>query len=241
MALQDDGEALRLRAETAASAGHLEEVSLNRHDPSESVRYYYALFGMATLMCANIGCVAITYLKADASAVGARATVGAINRGRLAVAAFLASWLISLVCLIVAWAFIRFVLGVNLGDQPLPFLLALALGAALATALGGVIGAIHRIPERAKNGIITGISCAGALFAGLYGQPCMELADQVSAALPWLDYVNPANAISDAFFSLYNFNVLGPYWQSMLALLVFFACCLGLLVFLMRRDRLARL
>ena len=239
--LQDSASAIEDHARRAGETGHVREVSLTKNEPDQTVRYYYALFGMAVLLTANVGLVAIVNVRAGASPVGARRNVGGIGRVRLAIAALLAAWILAFACLAIGYAYIGLVLRIDLGADPLAFLGALLLGAALATALGGVIGAIPGLSEKTRAGICTAVACVGALFAGLYGTPCMEFADLVSRVAPWMSYVNPAKAISDALFSLYNYDMLGPYWQSLAALATFTAACLAIMAALMRRNRLAHL
>ena len=239
--LRDSATTIQDNAERVAEPDHVREVSLTRNEPNEAIRYYYALFGMAVLLTANIGLVAIVNVRAGDSPVGARRNVGGIGRVRLAMAALLAAWILAFICLVIGYAYISLVLRIDLGADPLAFLGALLLGAALATALGGVLGAIPGLSERARAGICTAIACVGALFAGLYGTPCMEFGDMVSRVAPWTSYVNPAKAISDALFALYNYDMLGPYWQSLAALGVFTVACLAIMAALMRRSRLAHL
>lgn len=239
--LENSSVTIAENVEQVASEGHVREISLTRNSPSETLRFYYGLFGIAVLMCASIGCVALSRVRPGGSLVGMRVSVGGVGRVKLAIVALLSAWLISFACLIVAYVFISLVLRVDLGSQPAAFLAALLAGAALATALGGVIGAIPCIPEGARAGIIVAIACIGALFAGLYGTPDMQFADMVSRAAPWVDYINPAKTIADALFALYNYDMLLPYWQSMAALGVFTLVCAGLIAVLLRRSRLAHL
>ncbi len=239
--LRSSASTIEHHARQAGEASHVREVSLTKNAPDQTVRYYYALFGMAVLLTANIGLVAIVNVRAGGSPVGARRNVGGIGRVRLAIAALLAAWILAFACLVIGYAYISLVLRIDLGADPLAFLGALLLGAALATALGGVVGALPGLSERARAGLVTAIACVGALFAGLYGPPCMDFADMVSRAAPWTSYVNPAKAISDALFALYNYDMLGPYWQALAALGVFTAACLAIMAALMRRNSLAHL
>ncbi len=239
--LQDSASTIEDHARRASEAGHVREVSLTKNAPDQTIRYYYALFGMAVLLTANIGLVAIVNVRAGGSPVGARRNVGGIGRVRLAIAALLAAWILAFACLVIGYAYISLVLRIDLGADTLAFLGALPLGAALATALGGVVGALPALSERARAGFVTAIGCVGALFAGLYGTPCMDFADMVSRVAPWTSYVNPAKAISDALFALYNYDMLGPYWHSLAALAAFTAACLAIMAALMRRNSLAHL
>lgn len=87
-----------------------------------------------------------------------------------------ASFVTVFFCLLLAFAYMRFVLGVEFGGRDGLAMLALAACALMSTALGAAIGAIPKISIPGKTGIATGITCFCALFAGLYGEPSMQLA-----------------------------------------------------------------
>lgn len=229
--------ALVERALDAADADFTKQVSLTANAPAENTRYYYALLGMAALFAAYIGVIAMNRLGANTSDVGARRTLGSTSRGRATVATFAASWVLSFMCLLVAYAYIRCVLGVDFGGRDAFCVLALAAAALMATSLGVCVGAIPGIPEAGKNGIITGIACFSSLFAGLYGQACMYLADDIAAAAPWTQTVNPARVISQAFYSLYYYDSYEPFAQTLGALAVMTAVFLAGAALLARRQQ----
>ena len=64
--------------------------------------------------------------------------------------------------------------------------------------------------KASKSGILTGFATTCALFAGLYGEPAMALADDVARACPAECWLNPVKLICDMFNRLYFFEDLGP-------------------------------
>lgn len=232
-----DVEALVDQALEVAGSTLTERVSITSNAPTESERYYYALLGMATLFTASIGVVAISRTLANTSSLGARRTLGAISRGRVMTATCAAVWVLSFLCLLVAYLYMRFVLGVTFGGKDAACVLALAVSSLAGCTLGAFVGAIPGIPEGGKGGIVTCIACFGSLFAGLYGQACMTLADQVAAAAPWSVYVNPASLIARTFYSLYYYDSMVPYAESLVPLLVMAAVFLAGTALLARRQQ----
>lgn len=216
-----------------------EKVDVTENAPKESVRFYFALLGMAALFGAQSALIAVSALLPNTSALGARRTLGGISRPRALAGCIFASWTMSFACLTVAYLFMRFVAGVDFGGRDLACLGVLAIASLMATALGALIGSIPKIPAGAKSGMLTGIVCFASLFAGLYGQPTMELADSVAAACPASQYVNPAVQVSQAMFSLMYYDSLGPCLQNVLVMLVMAALFFLLSIRFLGRQRYA--
>ena len=184
--------------------------TVTANQPKESVRFYFALLGMAALFGGTLGMIAFQRLKPNTSPLGARRALGATSHGRTVAATVAASWTITFACLCVTYLYMRYVAGIDFGGRDGACLITTAIAALTATALGCAISAIPKVPESVKSGILTDIVCCASLFAGLYGEPTMELADMVSANFPVLDYVNPAIQISQAFYSIMYYDSLAP-------------------------------
>lgn len=187
-----------------------ERVTVTKGQPKESVRYYFALLGMAALFSGSVGLTACQRLRPNASALGARRAVGAVSHGRAVGGTLLASWALSFACLVVAYLYMRFVAGIDFGGRDGACLAVMAMASLTATALGCALSALPHVPEDGKNGILTGIVCFASLFAGLYGEPTMELADAIAAHAPWTELVNPAVQVSQAFYSIMYYDGYGP-------------------------------
>lgn len=216
-----------------------EVVSLTRSTPTESVRFYYALFGMAALFGGTIGMTAICRAQPNLSPLGARRALGALPRGRMLVATLTASWAVAFACLVVAFAYVRLVVGVDFAGREGLCVVGLALAALLATALGTFVGSLPKVSFSGKTGLMTALVCLLSLFAGLYGEPCMELADFIAREAPLLAAVNPATVITDLFYSLYYYDALGPYLVKAVTLLVMAAALIAASLVFVRRQRYA--
>ena len=227
-------------AETLASMTEPIEATVRTtvtaNQPKESVRFYFALLGMAALFGGTLGMIAFQRLKPNTSPLGARRALGATSHGRTVAATVAASWTITFACLCVTYLYMRYVAGIDFGGRDGACLITTAIAALTATALGCAISAIPKVPESGKSGILTGIVCFASLFAGLYGEPTMELADMVSANFPVLDYINPAVQISHAFYSIMYYDSLAPMAGHVMALVLFALSAQSL-----RRQRYASL
>lgn len=216
-------------------------LSITHSKTKEYVRYFYALLGFAALMAAMVGLTAVGAIQPNISPLGARRVLGGTGRSRMLVGAIAASWVISFSALLVAFAYIRFVLGVEFGGREGACVLGLAVAAFMATSLGALIGAIPAIPYSAKGGVLTGLTCLLSLFAGLYGTPALHLADQIAHDAPWAATINPAKQVTDLFYSLYVYTDMEPFFQTICALLVITLCFSLAAALFMRRQRYASL
>lgn len=217
------------------------QTTVTANQPKESVRFYFALLGMAALFGGTLGMIAFQRLKPNTSPLGARRALGATSHGRTVAATVAASWTITFACLCVTYLYMRYVAGIDFGGRDGACLITTAIAALTATALGCAISAIPKVPESGKSGILTGIVCFASLFAGLYGEPTMELADMVSANFPVLDYVNPAIQISQAFYSIMYYDSLAPMVGHLVVLLVMALVLFALSAQSLRRQRYASL
>lgn len=217
------------------------KTTVTANQPKESTRYYFALLGMAALFGGTLGMIAFQRLKPNTSPLGARRSIGATSHGHTVAATIIASWAITFACLCLTYLYMRYVAGVDFGNRDGACLLTTAVAAFMATAMGCAISAIPKIPESGKSGILTAIVCFASLFAGLYGQPTMRLADMISANFPVLDYVNPAVQISQAFYSIMYYDSLAPMVGHLVVLIIMALVLFALSAHSLRRQRYASL
>ena len=217
------------------------QVSLTHSTPVQSVRYYYALLGMAALFCGQVGMLAICETQPNLTPLGARRAIGATSRGKTLVATLAASWAISFARLLVAFLFIRFVVGVDFAGREGMCVVAIAVAALFATSLGTLLGSLPKVGFGVKTGLLTGLTCLLSLFAGLYGEPCMDLADQIAREAPVLAAVNPAKVVTDAFYSLYYYDSLVPFAEKAGILLIMTVVLFAVSALFVRRQRYASL
>ena len=219
---------------------YTEEISIIANNASSSVRFFYALLGFAAIMASTVGMFAVARIQANLSALGARRALGATSRVKTMSATLLASWLLSFACLLIAFCYIRYVLGINFG-RDMASIFGLGVASLMATALGACVGAIPKLGEGVKGGILTGLTCFFALFAGLYGEPSQKLADDMVRSAPYFQKINPAKQVTDLFYSLYFYDGYSQFFQVVLTLLVITFVLFFCTALLVRRQRYASL
>ena len=224
-----------------ADAGGRPQGVVLRGASSGTVRYYYALMGFAALMSITVAIHSVSAVRANTSAVGARRQVsGASTTCQLAVS-MAASFAVVFACLLLAFAYMRLVLGVEFGGRDGLAVVAIAACALMSVGFGAVLGALPGMPVAGKVGLATGITCLCALFAGLYGEPAMQLADQISQTAPWAVLINPAAQAANAFYDLTYYDSLTPFFSTVGVLVAMAAVFFVAAALLMRGHNYERL
>ncbi|MDR0308818.1 MAG: ABC transporter permease [Coriobacteriales bacterium] len=215
---------------------YTEPVSLTANPPSDAMRYYYAVLAFSTLMMMSFGLSAINFWKANTSQLGARRALGGQPWVRSLAPTLLAAWILSFVCVMVGFVYLRFGFGVSFGGKEGAVIGLLAVGSLVATLLGGLIGATP-LAAGLKSGVSAFITTFLSVFAGLYGPGTQRLGDYVANNLPALSIINPVRQVADAFYSLYFYDGYGRFAEILLTLVVMAAVFFIASLLLMRRQR----
>ena len=217
-----------------------EQVSVTANEPSDSLRYFYAVLAFSTIMMSTFALVAIDMVLGNTSPLGARRSLGGQSKVKTLVPTLAAAWLLSFACVMVGFIYLRFVFGISFGGKEGAVVLTLAISALASTFLGAFLGSLP-IPSGAKSGFVAFLSCLLSLFAGLYGPFSQDLGDAVARDFPLLSAANPVRQVADAFFSLYYYDGFEQLTVYLASLLAFCAVFFALSVFFLRRQRYASL
>ncbi len=188
------------------------EISLTHSQPDQTVRYYYALLGMASMFAAQVAEGMVCRLQPTTSDLGARRSISGTSRVRLLLSTLAACWLVSTAFLGIALLYICTTGNIDFAGREPICLLGITAASLFSTCLGALIGALPiKGGADARSGILTMLTCLLAVFAGLYGQPTMELADSIAQACPTAMWINPVSLIRDVFYSIYYYDALEPF------------------------------
>ena len=212
------------------------QASLTRAQPDAMVRFYYALLGMASIFAAQLAEQSVWRLQPTASAEGARRAVSGTSRMRLLIPTIAGCWVVSTAFLAIAFGYICLTAHIDFaGREPL-CLIGIAAASLLSCGLGALVGSIPgRMGSDSRRGLLTAVTCLLSLFAGLYGQPTMELADSVAKAFPAVTWINPVCLVRDLFYSVYYYDALAPFALRIAAGTAMAAVFLAISVAFMRR------
>lgn len=211
-------------------------MSLTRAQPDAMVRFYYALLGMASIFAAQLAEQSVWRLQPTASAEGARRAVSGTSRMRQLVPTIAGCWAVSTAFLAIAFGYICLTAHIDFaGREPL-CLMGIAAASLLSCGLGALVGSLPgRMGSDSRRGLLTAVTCLLSLFAGLYGQPTMELADSVAKAFPAVTWINPVCLVRDLFYSVYYYDALAPFALRIAAGTAMAAVFLAISVAFMRR------
>ena len=179
---------------------------------------YYTLIAMTCLYAGTIGMItigrALPYLKGN----GKRTAISPTKKSTIVFSSLLASYIVQLMTIGLLFIYTAGILKINYGDD-LGYIILLSLVGSLAgVGLGLLVGSYVKTNEKAKTGILIAITMSGCFLAGMMGVGMKYVIDK---HLPILNIINPANMITDGFYSLYYYTDFNRYWFNVISLLIF--------------------
>ena len=215
--------------ETDQSFTH--SISVTPSPVKPETHYYFALLAFTCGMGTTVALVAVKGIMA-VSPVGARQTLAGLPRWKVLTATLAASWVCVFVCLLVAFAFMASVVGVDFGPHVLLCLVAIGVCSLMASAAGAALGTLARL----EIGMISGFTSLLSLFTGLYGPASQSLASSIEQHAPLLAQANPLWQTARCFYGLLYYDSLAPFARSCAVLLGM--TCLFLTIALIRARRM---
>ncbi len=179
---------------------------------------FYTLIAMACLYGGILGMVAINQNLPNMSNNGKRVAISPTAKGKLVWSSVLASYITQLIGLFLLFLYTIFILKVDYGDN-LPFIIILAMTGSLAgLTMGIAIGTVLKANENVKTGIVISVTMLGSFLSGMMGITMKYIVDK---NIPIVNQLNPANRITDGFYSLYYYDTLDRYFWNVGSLLIF--------------------
>ena len=206
-------------------------ISVTPSPVKPETHYYFALLAFACGMGTTVAMVAVKGIMA-VSPVGARQTLAGLPRWKVLTATLAASWVCVFACLLIAFAFMASVVGVDFGPHVLLCLMAIGVCSLMASAVGAALGTLARL----EIGMISGFTALLSLFTGLYGPASQSLASSIEQHAPLLAQANPLWQTARCFYGLLYYDSLAPFARSCAVLLGM--TCLFLTIALIRARRM---
>ena len=206
-------------------------ISVTPSPVKPQTHYYFALLAFACGMGTTVALVAVKGIMA-VSPVGARQTLAGLPRWKVLTATLAASWVCVFACLVVAFAFMALVVGVDFGPHVLLCLVAIGVCSLMASAVGAALGTLARL----EIGMISGFTSLLSLLTGLYGPASQSLASSIEQHAPLLAQANPLWQTARCFYGLLYYDSLAPFARSCAVLLGM--TCLFLTIALIRARRM---
>lgn len=200
--------------------------------------YFYAIFAMTCLFASYAGCEKIMKLQADVSTLGQRRNVAPTHKMKTILVEFLSCELFQYTTICLLFLYMNCVLKIDFGTKyPAIFLLMFA-GTCFGIMFGITIGAIPKLGEGIKVGILTGVGLGLCSMSDLMVH---GIKHAIERTVPIVNDLNPAALIVDSFYAL---NIYDTYERFAINILTLFGLTIvcGMISFIMiRRSRYASL
>ena len=206
--------------------------------PNITLIFFYALIAMASMFGGLWGNKEICDTQADLSPQGARLNLSPVNKLKAMAYSMSASVAMQFLSEALLVAYLTLVLRIDFGNNLLYVLVACLFGSVAGVAFGAMIGAIVPKSEKIKHAVLISVSLLMSYMAGLM-VPSVKYA--VTQAVPVLKYINPANLITDALYSLYYYSSHTRFFMNIGLLIAFCALCTLIVFFKTRRQKYASL
>lgn len=179
---------------------------------------FYTLIAMTCLYGGILGMVAVNQNMPNMSSNGKRISISPLSKGKLILSSVLASYIVQLIGLLLLFLYTLFILKVDYGNQ-FSFIVLLSLvGSFAGLSLGIFIASILKASENTKTGIMISVTMLGCFLSGMMGITMKYIIDK---NIPLLNKLNPANMITDGFYSLYYYSTHERFYFNIISLLVF--------------------
>lgn len=209
------------------------QVSLGGHTINGTVQFFYALIAMTCLYGCFIGFGSAITLQANITALAARRCVTPTHKLKLILSEQIASFLLGYFDVIVLLVYLRYILKLDFQGKIGPMLLISFFGSLIGVSIGIFVGSLGKMKEGVKIGIILGISMICSFLSGLMNN---TMKDIVEKNAPFINRINPAALISDAFYCINVYDDLGRYYRNLITLAVMSVVLVAASFLLIRKE-----
>lgn len=195
---------------------------------------FYTLIAMTCLYGGILGMTAINKCLANMSHNGKRISISPISKTKLIISSVLASYLTQLIGIVLLFFYTIFIIKVDYGTNLPQIILLTLVGSLAGLSLGVFTGTIFKTSENTKVGIIIAFTMLGCFLSGMMGITMKYIIDK---NIPILNKINPANMITDGFYSLYYYGVGSRFYFNVGSLILFSLVLIGISIISLRRQK----
>lgn len=195
---------------------------------------FYTLIAMACLYGGILGMVAINQNLANMSSNGKRVAISPVSKMKLVFSSALASYVTQLIGIILLFIYTIVILKVDYGTHLLQVILLSLVGCFAGLSLGIAISCLVKQGENVKTGIIISVTMVGCFLSGMMGITMKYIIDK---NIPILNQINPANMITDGFYSLYYYDTFDRFFKNFIGLIIFSLIMILLSIYSLRRQK----
>lgn len=225
-----------LISELSQSNNFVREVAPNDTKPDTFFNYFYTLIAMAALYGGFFGSREIKDIQGNQSTVAARVNLSPVSKLKIYSYRYLAALSIHFGEMLILLAYIKFGLNINFGGNSILIVLTTFVACIVGISFGSFISVLIKKGEGVKTATVIG----GTMFMSfLSGMMFDKMKYIVSSKAPVLGYINPANLITDAFYSLYFYDTYERFILNISLLVLISLLFSGISLFVVRRQKYA--
>ena len=195
---------------------------------------FYTLIAMTCLYGGAFGMIAVDQNLANMSNKGKRISASPMKKGKLLVSSLLAGYCAQLLGVALLFVYTIFALKVNYGDNIGLIILLAMVGSFAGLSVGVAIASLVKASENAKTGILIAFTMLWCFLCGMMGVTLKYVIDK---NVPIVNLINPANMITDGYYSLYYYDTLNRYFFNIGSLLIFAFALIAISIFSLRRQK----
>ena len=212
---------------------YLKEVTTGKSDANNVVVYFYSLIAMSCLFGGFLGLKEVSALQANLSPQGARVSMAPTHKLKLFIASMFAATTVQLAVIFTLLVYLMLILKVSFGNQLGYIALTCVIGTITGVGFGTFISSLVKKSDGVKIAILVVLTNVMSMLSGMMYH---KMKYTVSTKAPILAYINPANLISDSFYSLYYYDTYSQFYTN-IALLCGFATGFILITYLILRRQ----
>ena len=200
------------------------------------VIYFYALLAMTCLMSATVGADDIVKIQPNQSHLAARIGVAPTHKLKIFLASVTCTILFQFASALIVLAYIKLILKVDFGASIGYIILLCFISCFTGVMLGAAISSVLKKSQNVKTAIILAVVMLGCFLSGLM---IVDMKYIVQDKAPILAYINPANLITDGFYSLYYYTTFDRYFLNLGILSGMGILFTAITYFVLRRQKYA--
>ena len=200
------------------TASYNKTVSYGKNNADTYDQYFYNLIAMVCMYTGIAGCYVAINNQANLSALGARKNISPIHKLKQIGGELFANLILRFLCVLISFAYIVLILRIDLTTR-LPFaILSIFVGCMTGMTFGFFLGAMGRLSEGIKIGILMSVTMVGSFLSGLMIGSMRIL---VETFCPIINKINPSALITDTFYSLAIYDTIDRYARNVITLIIF--------------------
>lgn len=207
---------------------------ISRQNLDYTMIEFYTLIAMSCLYSGILALYSIDNVLTNMSNKGKRVAVSPTRKGILVLSSTLASYVVQVIGLSLLFAYSIFILDVDFGNNLAGIILLSLVGSVAGLSIGLAVATVVKSNENMKTGIIISLTMLGCFLSGMMGISMKYIIDK---NVPLINRINPANMITDGFYSLYYYDTPNRFYLNIFSLIAFSLVLIGASIFVLRRQK----